>query len=523
MYIPIFKDEDIIIQVKEISEKVVATLVKQKKDNCLPAVKKNLNALNAQVFSFEFSDIAGYKKVFGLNGSKRLIVYCIDEKNIIYYSNTIPCFNFKLYDEKDDFYSNAHVAESIFRSQLSDKLVKSSVTAISPYLMNQQVTDFIKKHFVDIRYDISMSMNKIDSFLFFKYSNVYKKESLYFIKYFKNKLFNYVDRNLFKELYSYYLHFSGTNIYNLLKTAPDKVYQNFQKFKKEHNFLSMFFADQPKTVLYLYLNSYDTIISNIALSLKVKESEMEPLKGCSYNDFLYIKTPQKYFKILNKFNLSIDKKLSLQQVKFLNELVYRNNTFVKPQDISKILNNEALLQRFMKIFQIRKALKLSHDDKNYYKDVDSYINETITKFNETLEEAKEKFTKFKKLNKSYVLAESDRKKTQLIPVEKNIMLDSIKSYVMEGVKSYSNLQYWEELISSFSTASYANENHYTFILKENRQEHLIILIITDKNIIFNDKSVTPRVAKLLKEMLKDSSFIDYVFNNIIYDKKYVTI
>lgn len=523
MYIPIFKDENINIQVKEISERVVATLVKQKKEDCLPVVKKTLNELNAQIFSFEFTNIAGYKKVFGLNGSKRLIVYCVDEKNVIYYSNTITAFNFSLYNEKDDFYSDFFMAESVFRTQLESKLVKSSFTSISPYLMNQQVTDFIKKHFIDVKYDISMNMNRVDPFLFFKYSNVYKKESLYFIRYFKNKLFYYVDKNLFKELYSYHLHFSGTNIYNLLKNAPENVYQNFKKFKKEHNFLSMFFADQSKTVLYLYLNSYDTIISNIALSLKVKESDMEPLKGCSYNDFLYIKTPQKYFKILKKFNLNIDKKLNLQQVKFLNELVYKNNTFVKPHDIFKILENEVLLQKFMKIFQIRKALKLSHENKNYYENVDSYINETVTKFNEMLEEAKEKFTKFKKLNKGYVFAESDRKKTQLIPIEKNIMLDSIKSYVMDGVKSYSNLQYWEELISSFSMSSYANENHYTFMLKENRQEHLIILVITDKNIIFNDKSVTPRVAKLLKEILKDSLFIDYVFNNIIYDKKYITI
>jgi hypothetical protein len=60
---------------------------------------------------------------------------------------------------------------------------------------------------------------------------------------------------------------------------------------------------------------------------------------------------------------------------------------------------------------------------------------------------------------------------------------------------------------------------FTFVLKENRQEHVLFLTIDDKNIAFNDQTLTPRIGKLLKEMLGTQEFIDYVFNNIIFEKK----
>ena len=211
-------------------------------------------------------------------------------------------------------------------------------------------------------------------------------------------------------------------------------------------------------------------------------------------------------------------KLSLQQIKFLNELVYKNNTFVKREDVEKVLYNPVLLVKFMKIFQIRKSLKLSHIQKDYYTNIDEYIKTSVTEFETKMTELGENKRSNKKVSKTF-MTKIDDKKISLIPTDKSVIFESIKHYVLEGRKGYSNLQYWDELVSHFSGYINNDASMFTFVLKENRQEHVLFLTIDDKNIAFNDQTLTPRIGKLLKEILGTQEFIDYVFNNIIFDKK----
>lgn len=517
MYIPIIKDENLKINVKEIAPKVLETIKKAEKEGHIPLLKTHLNNINSRIFAVDFEDIAGYKQLFGLNGKDKILYFAVDKHNIVSYG-THNAISFSNTHPETGELVDIDIENSQLRSLIESSVKKTSFSEASPYSMNAKIAELTNKIFTDVRYENSRVLNRMDSFLFFKYMNMYKNESKYFISYFKNRLFSYVDKTLFKDLYSYHLHYEGTQVYNFIKKANKTVKDNFFRFKKEHNFLSMFFADQKKAVFNTCLSNYDSIIDNIAIDLSVTAEQLAPLKNCSYNDFLYIKTPQKYFKILSKFDLKVYDKLSLQQIKFLNELVYKNNTFVKLEDVEKVLYDPVLLIKFMKIFQIRKSLKMNHINKDYYNNIDEYINTSVTDFETKLKELSENKKSNKKVSKTFI-TKVDDKKISLIPIDKSVVFDSIKNYVLEDKKGYSNLQYWAELVSHFSGYINNDASMFTFVLKENRQEHVLFLTIDDKNISFNDQTFTPRIGKILKEMLGTQEFIDYVFNNIIFDKK----
>lgn len=517
MYIPIVKEENLKINVKEIAPKVLETIKKAEKEEHIPLLKSHLNNINSRIFAVDFEDLAGYKQVFGLNGKDKILYFVVDKHNIISYGTNTALSFINTHPETGELV-DIDVDNTQLRTLIEASLKKTSLSEASPYSMNAKIAELTNKLFTDVRYENSRVLNRMEPFLFFKYMNMYKNEAKYFISYFKNRLFSYVDKALFKELYSYHLHYEGTQIYNFIKKANKTVKENFFQFKKEHNFLSMFFADQKKAVFNTCLSNYDTIIDNIAIDLSVTAAQLAPLKNRSYNDFLYIKTPQKYFKILSKFDLKVYEKLSLQQIKFLNELVYKNNTFVKREDVEKVLYNPVLLVKFMKIFQIRKSLKLSHIQKDYYTNIDEYIKTSVTEFETKMTELGENKRSNKKVSKTF-MTKIDDKKISLIPTDKSVIFESIKHYVLEGRKGYSNLQYWDELVSHFSGYINNDASMFTFVLKENRQEHVLFLTIDDKNIAFNDQTLTPRIGKLLKEILGTQEFIDYVFNNIIFDKK----
>jgi len=519
MYIPIVKDENLKINVKEIAPKVLETIKKAGKEDLIIPLRTHLNNINSRVFSVDFVDLAGYQHVFGLNGKDKILYFVVDKHGVFSYGQATSLSFINTHAETGELI-DLDIDISHLRTLVETSVKKTSFSEMSPYSMNTKITELTNKLFSDIRFSNSRVLNNLEPFLFFKYMNMYKNESKYFISYFKNRLFNYVDKDLFKELYSYHLHYEGTQIYNFIKKANVTVKNNFFKFKKEHNFLSMFFADQKKAVFSTCLSDYDTISDNIAIALDVKPEQLEPLKNCSYNDFLYIKTPQKYFKILNKFNLNVNEKLSLQQIKFLNELVYKNNTFVKHHDIELVLYNPELLTKFMKIFQIRKALKMSHVQKDYYTNIDEYIANSVNEFEKALVELVANRKANKKITKPFI-THVDEKKVSLIPTEKAVVFNAIKHYVLEGTKSYSNLQYWDEMITYFNAFTANHENMFAFILKENRQEHLLFLTIDDKNISFSAKTLTPRMNKLLKELFSTQEFIDYVFNNVIFNKKMI--
>lgn len=517
MYIPIIRGENLKINVKEIAPKVLETIKKAKKEELIPELKDHLNKINSRIFAVDFEDIAGFKQVFGLNGKDKIIFFVVDKHNIINYG-THTALSFSNTNPETGQLVDIDVDNSELRLAIEKCVKKTSFSEASPYSMNTKIAELTNKLFNDVRHENSRVLNRMEPFLFFKYMNMYKNESKYFVSYFKNRLFSYVDKTLFKDLYSYHLHYEGTQIYNFIKRANKTVKDNFFQFKKEHNFLSMFFADQKKAVFNTCLSNYDTIIDNIAIDLSVTPAQLAPLKNCSYNDFLYIKTPQKYFKILSKFDLKVHEKLSLQQIKFLNELVYKNNTFVKREDVEKVLYDPVLLVKFMKVFQIRKSLKMGHNQKDYYDNIDEYIKTSVTEFESKMVELGSSKKANKKLSKTFITYVDD-KKISLIPTEKSVVFESIKNYVLEGRKGYSNLQYWDEMVTHFTGYLNSETSMFTFVLKENRQEHVLFLSIDDKNISFNDKTLTPRIGRLLKEIFSTQEFIDYVFNNVLFDKK----
>lgn len=519
MYIPIIRGENLKINVKEIAPKVLETIKKADKEDLIPELKKHLNNINSRVFAVDFQHIAGYEQVFGLNGKDKIIFFVVDKHGIISYG-THNALTFSNKHPETGELIDIDVDNAILKAAIEKSVKKTSFSEASPYSMNTKIAELTNKLFNDVRHENSRVLNNMEPFLFFKYMNMYKNEAKYFVSYFKNRLFAYVDKTLFKDLYSYHLHYEGTQIYNFIKKANKTVRDNFFQFKKEHNFLSMFFADQKKAVFNTCLNNYESIIDNIAIDLNVSSAQLEPLKNCSYNDFLYIKTPKKYFKILSKFDLKVYEKLSLQQIKFLNELVYKNNTFVKREDVEKVLYDPALLAKFMKVFQIRKSLKMGHNQKDYYNNIDEYIRTSVAEFETQMKDFGSSKKANKKLSKSFITY-IDEKKVSLIPTEKSIVFESIKNYVLEGRKGYSNLQYWDEIITHFSSYLGSETSMFTFILKENRQEHVLFLSVDDKNISFNDQTLTPRIGKLLKEMFSTQEFIDYVFNNILFDKKMI--
>lgn len=517
MYIPIVKDENLKINVKEIAPKILETIKKVDKEDLIPSLRTHLNNINRRIFAVDFEDIAGYKQVLGLNGKDKILYFVVDKNNIVSYGVQTG-FNFSNVHSETGSFVDIDIPNEQLRSLVEASVKKTSFSETSPYSMNTKIAELTNKVFSDVRYENSRVLNTMDPFLFFKYMNMYKNEAKYFISYFKNRLFNFVDKTLFKDLYSYHLHYEGTQIYNFIKKSNKTVKENFFRFKKEHNFLSMFFADQKKAIFNTSFSNYDTIIDNIAIDLNVTPEQLAPLRNCSYNDFLYIKTPQKYFKILSKFDLKVYQKLSLQQIKFLNELVYKNNTFVKKEDVEKVLYDEVLLGKFMKIFQMRKCLKMGHVQKDYYKDINEYMKTSVAEFENKITELTDNKRAVKRVAKTFE-TRFDDKKISLIPTNKAIIFQSIKNYVLEGRKEYSNLQYWDEIVSHFNSYIYSDSMMFSFILKENRQEHILFLTIDDKNLTFNDQTLTPRIGKLLKEILSTQDFIDYVFNNIIFDKK----
>lgn len=525
MFIPFIKDnEDLIIENKKLSNAIVDYLKKKEQLDEILVLEKSLNRILKPVFSFEFENIGKYKKVYGFNSSNSLLVFLVDVDGCFYMHN--------IKQKIDIDYENASVIKyDYLKNLVSEIILKSKPSGLSPYLMNEIIDKKIKTYFFEIERDFGNSAIRVSTHVYYKYNKLFKNEVKYFSSYIKNKMFLDVDKTLFKELYSYHMHFKETLIYNNFLKSNQKIKDNFLRFKKEHNFLSMIFVDKKRAVFNVMLNNYDSIINNIAMDLNVTEEEISPLKFKNYNDFLYMKTPKKYFIILKKYGLKITHSLNLKQIKFLTNLVYKNKTYVKPQDIYKILNDESLLDKFDKIFMIRKSMNLSHittrsnddwdeDDEmedpsrftiSLYETLDDYMNETISAFEEGIVNISNYYQEKPIIQTPFVYVDEDNKKMTLTPVSINPILDSIKNYVLknETKKEYSNLQYWDEFITVVNKSHRSND--FIFEFKENRQKHFVIMSFNDNYVSFIDNILTPRVSKKLKSLLGKQEFIDYLF------------
>ncbi len=513
MFIPFLKNnENLPLAEKVISEKVLTYLHKKNLENSLGKIKDILNQNLNSIFSFEIDDISNFKKIYGLNSNEGILLFAVT------YSGAFYFYHFRKYGFLTTEYrkNNDFISSSELRDFVSSIVDNEIMVGLSPYKLNEKVTSSIKYFFRNASSTFNSKMSNIDPHLSYRYGTLFTKESKYIISYFKNKLFSYVDKKVFKDLYSYYLHYSDTQIYNNIISSSDNVVNNFYRLKKEHNFLSMALVDTKFALFTLILSNYDMVLNNIAKKLSVDLSLIEPLKGKSYNDFLYIKTPQKYFNILKKYNLKIDKPLNLKQVKFLNNIIYRNSTFIKPHDIEVILYNDELLNKFEKMFKMRKCFNISHFSKDYYEDINSYIESTTNEFNENLNNCM-KQKNFSTINEKYTHIDEDGKKILLTSLKQEDLFVSIKNHVFNNEKSFSNIQYWPEILRVVKSI-YIKNTCYLFNLKENRQNHAVILIISKDSISYYSETLTPRVSKKLQKMMKDESFISYIFDFCLFKK-----
>jgi hypothetical protein len=508
MFIPFIKDnEDLIIENRKLSNSIVEYLKKKELSEDIINLEAKLNKILKPVFSFEFENVGKYKKVYGFNSEKVTLMFLVDMDG---------CFNMYHFRQplNIDYANSSTVKHEYLKNTINEILSKSRPTGLSPYVMNETIEKLIKSYFSDIERDFGNEAIKVSTHIYYKYNRLFKNEIKYFSSYIKNKMFSNVDKSLFKELYSYHLHFKETLIYNNYLKSNKKIRDNFLKFKKEHNFLSMVFADKKRAVFNVMLNNYDSILNNIAMDLNVSHDELAPLQFKNYNDFLYMKTPKKYFTILQKYGLKITHNLNLKQIKFLTNLVYKNRTFVKPQDIYTILNDEELLDKFDKIFMIRKSMNISHLNEDMYETLEDYMNETIMYFENGIENLYKNYeggTSIKSVQVPFVYVDEDNKKMTLTPVSVKPVLDVIKNYVLNGdtKKVYSNLQYWDEFITLINKTYKGNS--FVFEFKENRQKHFVIMSFHDNSVGFMDQILTPRVSKKLKALLGKQEFIDYLF------------
>lgn len=503
MKIKIFKNTDINIEPYILTEKNITYLQKNKLENCLEYLKKVYDNYINNVFFYERDNLnKNIKKLMCLVSRNLTVAFIIDEQdNLI-----IKRFNFYLKD--------VATIESFFEEEFGaffkdiDTNPNNVKSYTEPYQANGEIKNQVTSFFVRNQREISKSMNSISFDLGIRYSDIYKHNMKYFTSYIQNKCFSYVDKDLFRELYSYHLHNSKTNLYSILKYHKNNksiVYSNFIKFKNEHNFLSMAYCGETFFKVSNCFKNYDKIIYHTAKVLKVEEIELNPLIGKNYNDFLYFKTPQKLFNITKKLNVTITDNLTIEQCKFLNSVYQKNKTFINKGEIQKIFDNNDLLNQTVKCMQIRNTFSII----NKYENIDECIKTTNEKFTKLLDD----YIGYYNENPIIQLGnyENKEEKFKLTNVNPSFVINSIKSFLLNNNKEFSNLQYWDNFINLIEL--YSSENQY-YIFKENRQKHLICLTIRkDFSVNFKKNIVTPRVSKKLESFLNSDDFILYLSEN----------
>lgn len=503
MKIKIFKNTDITIEPYTLTEKNITYLKKNKLENCVEYFKKVYEKNINNVFFYERDDLnKNIKKLMCLVSRNLTVAFIIDKNsNLI-----IKRFNLYLKD--------VVTIESFIEEQFGSffKEIDSNLNNVKsytePYKANGDIKNQVISFFVKNQREISKSMNSISFDLGIRYSDIYKHNIKYFTSYIQNKCFSYVDKDLFKELYSYHLHHGNTNLYSILKYHKNNksiVYNNFIKFKKENNFLSMAYCGETFFKVSNCFKNYDKIIYHTAKILKVEETELKPLIGKNYNDFLYFKTPQKLFNITKKLNFTITDNLTIDKCKFLNSVYQKNKTFINKSEIQRIVDNNDLLNQTVKCMEIRNAFSIV----NKYENIDECIKTTNDKITKLLDDYIDYYNQNPIIQLSNY--ENKEEKFKLTNVNPSFVINSIKSFLLNDNKEFSNLQYWENFINIIEL--YSSENQY-YIFKENRQKHLICLTIKkDFSVAFKKNIVTPRVSKKLEAFLNSDDFILYLSEN----------
>lgn len=503
MKIKIFKNTAINIEPYILTEKNISYLKKNKLESSLDYFQNVYDNYINNIYFYERDNLnAHIKKLMCFVSNKLTLAFIIDSKdNLVVRRYT-------------QYFKDSESLESFLDNDLSGtfKALEFNPNNVSfytePYVSNKEIHNQVTSFFIRSQRNISQAMESISFSSGIRYSNLFKHNIKYFVSYVQNKCFSYVDKNLFKELYSYYLHNSKSNLYSILKYHKNNksiVYSNFMRFKQEHNFLSMAYCGETFFKVSNCFKEYDKIIYQTSKVLKVEELALKPLMGKNYNDFLYFKTPQKLFNITKKLNFTVNDDLTIDKCKFLNNIYQKNKTFINKVEIQKIVDNDELLAQTIKCIDIRSTFSMV----NKYNNIEECIKTTNDKFLQLLNDYTDYYN-----NHPYIQLgnyENKEEKVKLTNVRPSFVINSIKNYLLNDHKEFSNLQYWSNLIHSIEL--YASENQY-YILQENRQKHLICLAFKkDFSVSFRKNIVTPRVSKKLESFFKSDEFILYLSEN----------
>lgn len=505
MKIQFFKNRDLILEDCHVSDKF-------KKETGLLNYEKLIDDLTSSLFILE-KDINDSQllKIFIIGAEDKLKVYFLDNKHKIATINANKC----------DF-NNDNIEEHFINIYNNGKIVE-----ISPYSLNAD----IKKTFYQL---VKVVHNKIERHAsnknlrtFNLIDALYKSEVKKVTNYVQNICFKNIDKDLFKECYPYNLHskkIKNNCLYNLLSDNR-KVRDNFLTFKNKHSFLSMVFINKSKSVLNSFFNFYseETILKNIKKMLKsefgfITDEQFNYLKNKSYNNFLYIKTPEKYFRLIEKAEITDIESLNLMQLKFLNKVYHRNRTYIKPKEIRRIITDEVLTKKIIDIFSYRESF-CSEDDF-----ITDNLDEFIIKNNNSLDLTRNLFVekiisaKNKETENDFILDDFIGKKIKINLIDVEALKNDFRLLNEDSNQKtyYTNSK---KLNPYFHSIQNVGSHNYCIVLslKEGRQNNIFIV----KYIFSTGKfesviKYTPRLKKIADSILDTSEFKNYFFDNFIY-------
>lgn len=506
MRIPYYIDEVIKQNEIKIDSNILSFLKLHKKDSdeILSKIKDIYQYYIKDTFICEYNYPSSYiRKIILLSSSMRDKVFLVDNQDRFYYVN----FNRRL---------SSYNKEDIFDEVLNFINQNAQKYQVPVYLYNDTIKREVTSSFIILSRDILSKFKNTYMPLYFKYSKLYKSNTAFFIKIIQNKFFAFVDKELYKELYSYYKHDSSTYLYDHLlkeKRADSDIYHNFMRFKSEHNFLSMTYRGVNEEKFLKVFENYDTILENTRLTLKCTKEFINLTKGKNYNDFLYFKTPQKLLNISKKLHVELKSEFGLEQYKLLNSVFLKKNTYITKDILQDALSSPEKSRYLNTLINVRKNLDLKATTSLFDEEEETY-NFEIKSLKVIEEETKAKF--FEMIAAQIKVEDSNRleifKKDnlKLEQIDGKEVLESIYTYIFEGKKKYSNLQYYAELISNINKL----KRGVVFSLKENRQKHIVIVDLYNFDVIIDDETLTKRCFSIVKTLISSDEFKRYYIDNL---------
>lgn len=501
MKIQFFKNKDVNLKKISISEKL------QKEINVEPTTLKYINDLISSFFILE-KDINHnqLKKVFVVGIDKSLVILFIDSKN-------------KVSKSKNKILNKDLITEE----EILDVYIKDSIE-LSPYELNKIISKLFSTIIKNLKNNIFYRVKSKNLRSTNLIEALYKSDERNVVNYIQNICFKNIDKDLFKECYPYYLHSKKVKKYCLYNILSENllIRNNFLEFKKKNSFLSMIFINKTLTILKLnFLNySEDKVLNNLKLLLKkefkfIKDEQFEYLIGKSYNHFLYIKTPEKYFNYIQKSHLTDFKFLTLSQLNFLSKVYYKNKTYIDPQEIRKIISNDYLINKFIKILKYREYLGGEIDCK--IDNIENFIIKNETSFNEHSEILIEKIEKIHQKLKFIEPLKLDNffgKKIKINLIDTEILKSDFRLLNENNKPYYNNTKD----IYKYFNKYYAINDYFAFlILNEGRQRNILIVKFNFSNGSFESIiNYTPRLKEITNNILKSNEFKEYFFNNFIF-------